>query len=54
MRCISIGMGYEAGFFDEYTSGGDNTLRLLHYPAVKKNVFSKSSETMRAGAHCDV
>lgn len=54
MRCLAVGMGYEERFFDEFTSGGDNTLRLLHYPQVGMEVFKGKGEQMRAGAHCDV
>ncbi|KAI5840182.1 hypothetical protein DFP73DRAFT_482991 [Morchella snyderi] len=53
MRAIGLGMGLEMGFFDKFTSGGDNTLRLLHYPAVKQDVFVKNRDQVRAGKHTD-
>lgn len=53
MRTIGLGMGLEMGFFDKFTSGGDNNLRLLHYPAVKKDVFVKNRGQVRAGKHTD-
>ena len=53
MRAIAMGMGLEEGFFDTYTDVGDNTLRLLHYPEVKKSVFAAQDGRVRAGAHSD-
>jgi isopenicillin N synthase-like dioxygenase len=53
MRAIALGMGLDIGFFDEYTDGGDNTLRLLHYQGVKKEVFLKNQGQVRAGEHSD-
>lgn len=53
MRAIGVGMGLKDGFFDEYTDVGDNTLRLLHYPATKKSVFSGNKLQVRAGEHTD-
>jgi isopenicillin N synthase-like dioxygenase len=53
MRAIAVGMGLEEGYFDGYTDGGDNTLRLLHYPEVKKDVFRKNKLQVRAGEHTD-
>jgi isopenicillin N synthase-like dioxygenase len=53
MRAIAVGMGLEEGYFDGYTNGGDNTLRLLHYPEVKKDVFRKNKLQVRAGEHTD-
>jgi isopenicillin N synthase-like dioxygenase len=52
MRSIGLGMGLGEGFFDQYTDGGDNTLRLLHYPSVHKDVFSNKDQ-VRAGDHSD-
>jgi isopenicillin N synthase-like dioxygenase len=52
MRSIGLGMGLEERFFDQYTDGGDNTLRLLHYPSVHKDVFSNKDQ-VRAGDHSD-
>ncbi|TPX18516.1 uncharacterized protein E0L32_011554 [Thyridium curvatum] len=53
MRAIAIGMDLEASFFDTYVDVGDNTLRLLHYPAVKKDVFQINPGQVRAGEHSD-
>lgn len=53
MRAIAVGLGIEETWFDGYTSRGDNTLRLLHYPEVKSEVFQKNANTVRAGAHTD-
>ncbi|KAF2157140.1 Clavaminate synthase-like protein [Myriangium duriaei CBS 260.36] len=53
MRAVAVGLGIEEGWFDGYTDGGDNTLRLLHYPAVEGRVFRENSRRVRAGAHTD-
>jgi isopenicillin N synthase-like dioxygenase len=53
MRSIAVGMGLPEHFFDEFTTNGDNNLRLLHYPPVSKEVFLKSSGQVRAGEHSD-
>jgi isopenicillin N synthase-like dioxygenase len=53
MRAIAVGMGLEEKFFDQYTDGGDNTLRLLHYPPTKKSVFAENKLQVRAGEHSD-
>lgn len=53
MRAIAIGMGLDEKWFDGFTDGGDNTLRLLHYPEVKSEVFKNNKNTVRAGAHSD-
>ncbi|KAF2397798.1 2OG-Fe(II) oxygenase [Trichodelitschia bisporula] len=53
MRAIAVGLGIDEGWFDGYTDRGDNTLRLLHYPAVKKEVFEKNKNQVRAGEHTD-
>jgi isopenicillin N synthase-like dioxygenase len=53
MRSIGLGMGLIEGFFDQYTDGGDNTLRLLHYPSVPREVFLKNKSQVRAGDHSD-
>ncbi|KAK2591850.1 hypothetical protein QQS21_010459 [Conoideocrella luteorostrata] len=39
MRAIALGMELGEGFFDRFVDAGDNTLRLLHYPGVKADVF---------------
>jgi isopenicillin N synthase-like dioxygenase len=53
MRAVAVGIGLEESYFDEYTDVGDNTLRLLHYPEVKKDVFKKNKLQVRAGEHTD-
>jgi isopenicillin N synthase-like dioxygenase len=53
MRAIAVGMGLSESYFDSYTDAGDNTLRLLHYPEVKKDVFQKNKLQVRAGEHTD-
>lgn len=53
MRAIALGMGLDEFFFDAFTSDGDNTLRLLHYPPVKKSVWKKNPNQVRAGEHSD-
>lgn len=53
MRAIALGLGIEETWFDEYTSDGDNTLRLLHYPATPKSVFKNNANQVRAGSHSD-
>lgn len=53
MRAIAVGMGIDGGYFDAYTDVGDNTLRLLHYPAVPKSLFEINKLQVRAGEHSD-
>ena len=53
MRAIALGMGLDEHFFDTFTNGGDNTLRLLHYPPVLKTVFRDNPDQVRAGEHSD-
>ncbi|KAI9718386.1 MAG: hypothetical protein M1812_004107 [Candelaria pacifica] len=53
MRSMALGLGLQLEFFDEYVDGGDNNLRLLHYPAVEKSVFTKNKGQVRAGEHSD-
>lgn len=53
MRAIAVGMGLDETYFDAFVDGGDNTLRLLHYPAVKSEVFQVNPGQVRAGAHSD-
>ena len=52
MRGIAIGMGLEASFFDGFVRKGDNTIRLLHYPAVAAGGF-EGGKRARAGEHSD-
>lgn len=53
MRAIAMGMQLHEHYFDSYTSGGDNNLRLLHYPPVLKSVFKNNPDRVRAGEHSD-
>ena len=53
MRAIAVGLGLEETWFDGFCEVGDNTLRLLHYPEVKSEVFKNNKNTVRAGAHSD-
>jgi isopenicillin N synthase-like dioxygenase len=53
MRAIALGMSLPEHFFDDYVNEGDNNLRLLHYPAVSKEVFNKNPDQVRAGEHSD-
>ena len=53
MGALARGLGLDEGFFDDYVKQGDNTLRLLHYPPVKKSVFGKNKGQVRAGEHSD-
>ncbi|KAF5548586.1 gibberellin 20-oxidase [Fusarium napiforme] len=53
MKAIAVGMGLDDRFFDSFVDVGDNTLRLLHYPAVESNIFKTKPGTVRAGAHSD-
>ncbi|KAF5024009.1 hypothetical protein F66182_3955 [Fusarium sp. NRRL 66182] len=53
MKAIAVGMGLDDGFFDSFVDVGDNTLRLLHYPAVKSDMFKMNPGTVRAGEHSD-
>lgn len=53
MRAIAVGLGIDEFCFDSYCDAGDNTLRLLHYPEVRSDVFKKNQNTVRAGAHTD-
>jgi isopenicillin N synthase-like dioxygenase len=53
MRALALGLGIEESWFDKFTDRGDNTLRLLHYPSVSKEVFKKNELQVRAGSHTD-
>jgi isopenicillin N synthase-like dioxygenase len=53
MRALALGLGIEESWFDGFTDQGDNTLRLLHYPSVSKEVFRKNELQVRAGSHTD-
>ncbi|KAL9596520.1 MAG: hypothetical protein Q9219_005741 [cf. Caloplaca sp. 3 TL-2023] len=52
MRGIALGFGLKEDYFDDYISSSDNSLRLLHYPAVPPGGF-KEGKKARAGAHTD-
>ena len=53
MRGVAIGLGLDdPDFFDGFVHKGDNTLRLLHYPAVQPGGF-EAGKRVRAGAHTD-
>ncbi|EWC48163.1 hypothetical protein DRE_02267 [Drechslerella stenobrocha 248] len=41
MSSIALGMGLDESYFDEYTDGADNNLRLLHYPSQHRSVFKQ-------------
>ncbi len=53
MRAIAVAMGLEERYFDGFVDAKDNTLRLLHYPAVAESVFRANEGTVRAGEHSD-
>ncbi|KAF3908458.1 hypothetical protein ABW21_db0203042 [Orbilia brochopaga] len=53
MRSIALGMGLDEAYFDTYTDGGDNNLRLLHYPAQHRSVFAQGKNVVRTGRHTD-
>jgi isopenicillin N synthase-like dioxygenase len=54
MRAIALALpSVSPDFFDKFTDKGDNNLRLLHYPPVRKAVFRDNPEQVRAGAHSD-
>ncbi|KAF1986805.1 Clavaminate synthase-like protein [Aulographum hederae CBS 113979] len=53
MRSVALGMGIEEDWFDGFTDKGDNTLRLLHYPGVKRSMFKEKTGQVRAGEHSD-
>ena len=53
MRAIAVALNLDETWFDSYCNGGDNTLRLLHYPPVSAEVFDKNKNQVRAGAHTD-
>ncbi|OAA66022.1 thymine dioxygenase [Niveomyces insectorum RCEF 264] len=53
MDAIAVGMGLPSGFFHGFVDAGDNTLRLLHYPAVARDVFRVNPAQVRAGEHSD-
>lgn len=53
MSAIALGMSLPEHFFDDFVHEGDNNLRLLHYPPVRKETFQKNPHQVRAGEHSD-
>ncbi|KAM3430182.1 hypothetical protein NHJ13734_007849 [Beauveria thailandica] len=53
MRAVAMGLGLDETHFDGFVDCADNTLRLLHYPQVKANVFKDKVGQLRAGEHTD-
>lgn len=53
MRAVAMAMGFDEAFFDSFVDAGDNTLRLLHYPAARADVFRVNPGQVRAGEHSD-
>lgn len=51
MRAIALGMGLDEAYFDGFIDDADNSLRLLHYPEVKADVFRVNPGQVRAGEH---
>lgn len=51
MKAIAVGMELEEDYFTPFVDTGDNTLRLLHYPSVKSDVFKLNPGAVRAGEH---
>lgn len=59
LRAIALALDIDEHWFDSYTRQADNTLRLLHYPRVRRDVFDSKKKRaeaegqVRAGAHTD-
>lgn len=53
MSAIALGMNLPEHYFDDFVNEGDNTLRLLHNPPVRKEVFRQDPNQVRAGEHSD-
>ena len=53
ISAVALGLGLPEHFFDEYIFEANNTLRLLHYPAVHRSVFAQNEGQVRAGEHSD-
>lgn len=45
LSAIALGMNLPTSFFDQFIDHGDNNLRLLHYPPVRKDLFHQSVPT---------
>ncbi|TPX31081.1 hypothetical protein SmJEL517_g05526 [Synchytrium microbalum] len=52
MNALALSLNLGNRFFDEFCGAKDHNLRLLHYPAVPKNLLDKDGHS-RAGAHSD-
>ena len=53
MSAIALGLGLDEHHFSPMLKKAENNLRLLHYPAVAKQVFRRNAGQVRAGAHTD-
>ncbi|KAF2834246.1 Clavaminate synthase-like protein [Patellaria atrata CBS 101060] len=53
MRSLALALGIDENWFDSFTDIGDNTLRLLHYPETRREVFIRNKGQVRAGEHSD-
>lgn len=53
MSAVAVGLGLPETYFDAFVDRGDNTLRLLHYPPVRADVFKTNAGQVRAGEHSD-
>ncbi|KAH6624386.1 hypothetical protein B0J18DRAFT_456679 [Chaetomium sp. MPI-SDFR-AT-0129] len=53
MGAIAVGMDLSETHFDPFVDERDNTLRLLHYPAVRRDLFRLHPGQVRAGEHSD-
>lgn len=51
MKGIALALKLDPDFFADFVKQGDNTLRLLHYPAVPATAFANGR--VRAGLHSD-
>ncbi|CAF9904172.1 MAG: hypothetical protein HETSPECPRED_003395 [Heterodermia speciosa] len=51
MKSIALGFKLDPDYFADFVKQGDNTLRLLHYPAVPATAFVNGR--VRAGLHSD-
>ena len=51
MKGLALGLKLDPDFFADFVRQGDNTLRLLHYPAVPATAFANGR--VRAGLHSD-
>ena len=53
LALLAVSLSKPSDFFANYLRDSLSTLRLLHYPKVKKSVFKDSKGQLRAGAHTD-